>query len=464
MTSTEQLLKGLPAVWPRNVAPDIHKMLQDGRKVVILDDDPTGTQTVADVPVLTIWTPERLGQELLSDAPGFFILTNSRSLGGADAAQLTRSVAKSLEAASRKTNRKFSVISRSDSTLRGHYSAETDALSEVLGPFDAVLVIPAFFPGGRLTLGGIHYAVDEGVAVPVAETPFARDASFGFGSSDLHAWVEEKTGGRVPAREVVGLPLDAIRRDGPEGVCNLLRTVRRGVVAVDAVTAGDLEVVACGALMAEHAGSALLYRTAASFVNARLGTPEPPLLDSTALGVGKGAGLTVVGSYVLKTTEQLHHLLATGVQGVELSVSALLEASTRKAEVNRAAEAVNRHMADGVSPVVYSSRELVIGDSVNEHLDINRRVSEGLVEVVRRLERVPSFLVAKGGITSSDLAIKALGVERAVIAGQVIAGVPVWRLDDSSRFPSLPFVVFPGNVGTEHDLTNVVKTFVEASL
>nr|GEX57316.1 ketose-bisphosphate aldolase, class-II [Tanacetum cinerariifolium] len=64
---------------------------------------------------------------------------------------------------------------------------------------------------------------------------------------------------------------------------------------------------------------------------------------------------------------------------------------------------------------------------------------------------------SQGGITSSDIATKALEAKRAKIVGQALAGVPLWQLGPESRHPGVPYIVFPGNVGDSNALAKVVK-------
>ncbi len=219
-TAVDELLAGLPPEWPdAGLRERVRALLaRSGEVVVSLDDDPTGVQTVHDIFALTAWEPAMLRREFAEPRPLFAILTNSRA-GGADAAaSLAREIAGGLAAASRETGRPFTIISRSDSTLRGHFPAETDALAAALGPPDATLLIPAFFEGGRITVDGVHLVREEDRFVPAALTEFARDRAFGYRHSDLRRWVEEKTGGRVRAADVASLPLALIRREGPRGV------------------------------------------------------------------------------------------------------------------------------------------------------------------------------------------------------------------------------------------------------
>ena len=110
--------------------------------------------------------------------------------------------------------------------------------------------------------------------------------------------------------------------------------------------------------------------------------------------------------------------------------------------------------------VLATSRELVTSGDAAASLDIGNRVSAALVEIVRRLEVRPRYLIAKGGITSSDLATKGLGVKRALVRGQLLPGVPVWELGPETRFPGLPYIVFPGNVGGPSALTDAVQGLI----
>ena len=284
----------LPPVWPEDVRPAIRQQLAAApSKLVVLDDDPTGTQTVYDVPVVTQWDELTLVTEFANELPCFYVLTNSRSLPPAAARQLNLELATNLRRAAERTGRTFTLVSRSDSTLRGHYPVETDALAEIAGPYDATLIFPYFEAGGRITVGNVHFVASDGRLTPAASTPFASDAAFGYRHSDLREWVEEKTGGRILAAAVESIPLEAVRREGPYGVARRLLALPRGAVCiVNAVVSRDAEVLALATLLAERAGQRLLYRTAASFVAARLALTSRPLLSTADLVLrGSGGGL-----------------------------------------------------------------------------------------------------------------------------------------------------------------------------
>lgn len=433
--------------------------MRDAPKVVVLDDDPTGTQTVSGVPVLTAWDTDTLAAELGSGLPGFFVLTNTRALLEEKARALNAEIGTNLVAARERTDRSFVVISRSDSTLRGHFPAEVEALATSIGLAKApVLLCPYFEAGGRITRGDIHYVRDGAHLVPVGETEFARDATFGFSFSDLKQWVEEKTGGRFPASEVNTISLEEIRTGGVETVTQRLEGLLPGSVCIlNCERPGDLDILVAAALRAEEEGCAFMYRSAAQFAAARMGITPRPLLSSADLSLPPPpcpGTLVVVGSYVEKSTLQLEALLAGGeVMPVEISIAALLSSHGREAEIDRVARASDAVLATGRDVAVYTSREHVFAGD----LTTGNRISQALVSVVRQITTRPRCLIAKGGITSSDIATKALGVRRAMVLGQIGPGVPVWRMEQESRWPGALYVVFPGNVGTVETLADICR-------
>lgn len=455
-----ELFAGLPPEWPMDVLPEIQSAIRaSGRKIVVLDDDPTGTQTVYDVPVLTDWTIDALCAEFAVDAALMYVLTNSRSLPLAQAQSLNAEIGHNLVAAGQKLNRSFFVISRSDSTLRGHYPGEVDALATALGGgYDAILLIPAFFPGGRYTVADIHYVAEGEWLIPVAETEFARDSAFGYQVSNLREWVQEKTGGRIPANRVVSLSLQTIRQGGPDAVTHELRLLAQGSVSVvNAATDRDMSVVALGAIQAEIAGKRLLYRTAATFVATYAGLkPRSPLTPEELDLRGLAGGLIVMGSYVPKSSSQLAHLLKQpDLTGIEMDVEELIADDERRLREAAHASRLADEALPGGDVVLFTSRRLVSAVNAEESLAIGRRVSQGVVDIVRNLTIRPRYLLAKGGITSSDIATQALGVKRAVVLGQILPGVPVWRLGPESRWPGLIYIVFPGNVGRPDTLVTI---------
>ncbi|WP_108250178.1 four-carbon acid sugar kinase family protein [Planctomonas deserti] len=479
MIDESELLAGFPAEVPVDPAEVAASVSASGRVLVVLDDDPTGTQSVADLPVLTRWEPEDFRWALTHRidgraAPAIYVLTNTRSLDPAETAERNRQVVRSALAAAGETGTELGFVSRSDSTLRGHFPLEPDVLAdtvrEVTGErTDGVVIVPAFPDAGRVTIGGVHYMREAGGLVPVAETEFARDATFGFRSSALAEYVEEKSAGRFPAGSVIVLDL-AIIRGGAAGIADAVSSAADSTpVVADAVTENDLRALALGLAEAERRGKRLLYRVGPPFVRARIGQEERAPLTAADAYAGTdpapGGGLIVVGSHVGLTTRQLGVLVAEhrGARVVELDVERLLDADadagSGSAHVATTVQTVVDALADG-DVVLHTSRLLVKTEDPAESLRIARTVSAAVVDVVRRTlaARPPRFVIAKGGITSSDVAAHGLEIRHGVVRGPMLPGiVSLWQpVDGPAR--GIPYIVFAGNVGDDRSLLDVVRT------
>lgn len=461
-----QLLAGLPpAPSEEALLPRIQQQVAaSGRKLVVIDDDPTGVQTVYDVRLLLDWDATALRAAFTDHAPLFFVLTNSRSQPEARAVAVHQQIAGLLREVADDSH--FVVASRSDSTLRGHYPAEVDALSAALGPIDGHLIVPAFLDGGRVTINNTHYVATPNATadtlMPADQTPFAKDHAFGYSTAYLPAWVEERSGGRWRVADVATLDLELIRAGGPDAVAERLSHAEGGQpIVVNAASYGDLAVVVLGVLRAEAAGKRFIYRTAADFVRLRSGLPRRPLLTAAEILGGTHAvgGLVVVGSYVPGSSAQLEQLLALpGLAAVELPVARLLHGDAHAISHAVGAE-LEAKLRQGQTAVLYTSRTLITGATAAESLQIGQLVSQALMDALRQISTRPRFIIAKGGITSHDVAQRALGAQQARAIGQLLPGVPVWRLEQGPnlRFPDVPYIVFPGNVGGPESLAEAVR-------
>ena len=309
--------------------------------------------------------------------------------------------------------------------------------------------------------------------IKVAETEYARDATFGYTSSDLTDWVAEVTHGRIPPETVRRLSLERLRRGAP-AVASMLAEVRAGtVVSIDAETDEDLRTVAVGVLMAEAEGRRFVYRCGPSFVRARLGqsaadpVDDESLVDVMANAAGRGwngNGLVVVGSHVPTTSKQLHALQAQGVfDSVEFDIAALMSAADPGPVIERASTRVLARLE--TRPVVlHTSRSFIAADDSVDSLSVARRVSMALAEVVRSVlaQSSPSYIVAKGGITSSDVAVRGLQITRATVSSTLLPGIVSLWIVEHGPSAGLPYVVFAGNVGDKTSLVHVVDRLESA--
>ena len=428
--------------------------------LIVLDDDPTGTQSVAGLPVLTRWTPDDLAWAFEQNAPAIYVMTNSRSLAPADAQAINEEVAHAALAAA--GDRKLTFVSRSDSTLRGHFPLEPDTLADVSGAtIDGYLIVPAFGDAGRITVGGIHYAgnATDGF-VPTAETEFAQDATFGYAHSKLSEWVEEKTGGAKKASDVIVIDLNDLR--GGTAHEKLEQAHDRQAIAVDIVTEDDLRLLAVALKKAEDAGKKFIYRVGPPFVRAVIGQDIPAVVTADKLaeaGVTDDhvqGGLIVVGSHVPTTTRQLDALIRADQAVVkELNVRTVLD--NPEGYTNQLAAEISEALKSG-NVILHTSRELVTGKDKDDSLRIARTVSEALVGTVNKVVHTvtPKFVIAKGGITSSDTASKGLEMTRATVVGPMQPGIiSLWKAEDGPA-AGIPYIVFAGNVGNDESLVDVV--------
>jgi uncharacterized protein YgbK (DUF1537 family) len=456
---------GLPPIWPTSLRANIRRAATD-RTLVVLDDDPTGTQTVRDVPVLMDPSGDDLIRLFEARTPVAFILTNSRSLPAKQAVDLAATLGRRVAHAARRTGRSISVVSRSDSTLRGHFPAEVEPLLDALGWSDApILLMPYLGDAGRVTIDDTHFVIRAGSAVPVAETDYAQDPAFPYAESNLRRWVAARPG--TAGRPIASLSLGLIRGGGPAAVEEALRALEpRTVCIANAADDRDAEVVAAATLALERSGSPILARTAAGFVRARAGQARSADLQPVELPLGEGAGLIVVGSHVPATTRQLQRLLADPpleVELVDIPAAQAADAAAGSRIRRRAAQRIAALLRTGITPVVATSRER-LEPGPDDPLGIAQaaRISATLMGAIRSLPLRPGWILSKGGITSSDVATVALGTRSAFVLGQLLPGVPVWRLD-GGRYPGLVLAVFPGNVGDDGALRAAVAGLARAS-
>jgi uncharacterized protein YgbK (DUF1537 family) len=430
-------------------------------KIVVLDDDPTGSQTVHSCLLLTRWDVDSLKQGLLDEAPLFFVLTNTRGMSATEAASLTREVCVNLRAALEQLEDTGITInpllvSRSDSTLRGHYPVETDVIAEELGPFDAHFIVPAFFEGGRKTIDSTHYLMIDDKPVPVHETEFARDSVFSYSHSYLPDYVEEKTGGRIKASQVERFDLQDVRGDS---LSRLQALKDNHCCVVDGETQDDLNHFCSQLMQAAQQGKRFLFRSAASLLTALAQLPPQPVAaEKMREYVRDGrAGAVIVGSHVKKTTQQLSPLLqADGIQGIEIDVEKI--STQRDRLLNNITANIGDCHLNNITPVIYTSRTEIQFDDQQSRLAFGEQVSAFLMDVVRNLPETTGFLISKGGITSNDVLSDGLALRTSRVVGQILAGCSVVRCpQDHPRYPNMPVVIFPGNVGDEQALVTVYQ-------
>jgi uncharacterized protein YgbK (DUF1537 family) len=453
-------------------------------KIVVFDDDPTGSQTLHSCPLLLRWDGASLRAGLAHPSPFLFLLANTRALDPAAAAARVRQICRALKpalAAARAEGLigRWLLVSRGDSTLRSHFPLEAEVIAaEMGGPhgFDAALLVPAFLPGGRTTRGGVHRLHGQ----PVHTTAFARDRLLGYRHSYLPAWVEEKSGGRIPAAAVERLSLaeldaaaaDLESADAPAGagwdaLCRRLAALEGGRwLAVDAERPRQL--AALGAAVRELTAAAaavrwgrprrFLFQSAASLLNALAPIGEQPLDPPALAGLRRRdaggvplPGVVLVGSHVPLATAQLEALLsAPGCGGIELAVAKVARVLEGPAprelldSLERAwLERLAAELAAGRTPVLFTSRQELLCRSAGERRRLGLELAALMARLAAALAPRLGYLISKGGITSHTLLADGLGAAWVELRGQLLPGLSLVQVPATG----LPVLTFPGNLG-----------------
>lgn len=437
-------------------------------KIVVLDDDPTGVQTVHDVSVYTDWSLESIRSGFAEENKLFYILTNSRGMTRDETRAAHREIGERIAKVAHETATPYFIMSRSDSTLRGHYPLEPELLREAMEAdrftVDGEVMCPFFKEGGRFTIDDVHYVQQGDQLVPAAETEFARDKTFGYTHSSIPEYIEEKTEGRYPASSVTCISLDDLRACKYDAIeQQLLGVSGFNKVCVNAIDYCDIKVFAVALYRAMAQGKTFMFRTAAGLVKVLGGVSDIPLLtrEDMVTTETQNGGVVVVGSHTQKTTAQLEELLKLDCTvPVAFNSDLVLQGDDAfYAEVDRCVALEDDIIRSGKVAVCFTSRTLleVPNDTKESALLRSVKISDGVQRLVGQLSETPAFVIAKGGITSSDVGTKALGVKRANVLGQIQPGIPVWQTGAESRFPATPYVIFPGNTGDETTLRRAVE-------
>lgn len=468
-----QILQSFKPADEQAVDNELKKALKTlNRKIVVLDDDPTGVQTVHHISVYTDWSMDSLRKGFGEENSMFFILTNSRGLTVPETTEVHQEIARRVLAVSEETGKDFILISRSDSTLRGHYPLETRLLKETVEAgssrkIDGEIIFPFFKEGGRFTINNVHYVQEGAELVPAGETEFAKDKSFGYQSSHMGAWCEEKSGGEYKAEDVIFITLEDLRNLDYKKITDQLCAAQNfSKIVVNAIDYVDAKIFAIAFAQAVAQGKNYIFRSAAAITKVLGGVPDKPLLthDELILTENKNGGIIVVGSHVNKTTQQLENLKTSSadIEFIEFNQHRVREAGGLADEVKRVVTLVEENIKAGKTAAVYTRRERfdLDTDDKDEQLRISVQISDAVTSIIANLSVRPNFIVAKGGITSSDIGTRGLKVQKATVMGQIKPGIPVWMTGDESKFPGLPYVIFPGNVGTEATLREAVEVLM----
>ncbi|MBP2627757.1 MAG: hypothetical protein H6Q68_2468 [Firmicutes bacterium] len=463
------IFRSYPMVDEKYVQTLLEQAAQNDRhKIIVLDDDPTGVQTVHNISVYTDWSYESISRGFKEKNKVFYILTNSRGFTEEKTIKAHREIGKMIAQVAKEQQQEYMIVSRGDSTLRGHYPLETMILKEQLERcsgqrVDGEIICPYFREGGRFTIDNIHYVQYGDLLVPAGETEFAQDKTFGYQSSDLTEYIEEKSKGLYKKEQVLTISLEDLRALKIDEIAKrLINVTNFGKVVVNAIDAYDVKVFCVALYRAISQGKYFLFRTAAGFVKELSAIADKSLLTRQEMitsSIGTG-GIVIVGSHTQKTTSQVEQLKTLeGIRFIEFNSDLVLEENLFREEIASVVKLEEDLLSHGITVVIYTKRKLLTleNDSKEDALERSIKISDAVQSLVGRLNVTPAFVIAKGGITSSDIGTRALKVKRANVLGQIRPGIPVWQTGEESKFPHIPYVIFPGNVGEQNTLKEVVE-------
>ncbi len=442
------------------------------KKIIVFDDDPTGVQTVHDISVYTDWSEESIYSGFNEENRLFYILTNSRGFTVEQTTKCHTEIIERVNKISQETGKEYMIISRGDSTLRGHYPLETELLRkgfEADGKkhIDGEIICPFFKEGGRFTIDNVHYVKTGDELVPAGQTEFAKDKTFGYASSNLCEYIEEKTQGKYKAQDVTIISLDELRSVKIDEITEkLLKVNNFGKIVVNAIDYCDLKVFAIALYKAMKQGKNYMFRVAAAIVKVVGGISDKPLLTRKDMVIKEtsNGGIVVVGSHTQKTTSQVEELKKLkDLIFIEFNSDLVLDEKAFEKEITDTLAKEKKFIGEGKTVVVYTKRKLLVveNDTKEEALIRSVKISDAVQSLVGKLNITPAFVIAKGGITSSDVGTKALHVKRANVLGQIRPGIPVWQTGEESRFPMTPYIIFPGNVGEITTLREAVEILLD---
>ncbi len=472
MSLNAQVLNSYPKVEEAYVDRLLEaEIARNDKKIVVLDDDPTGVQTVHDISVYTNWEKDSIRQGFQEKNNLFYILTNSRGFTQEQTIKAHCEISTIVDEVAKEAGRDYIFISRSDSTLRGHYPLETEILKEnyeknTNSRIDGEILCPFFKEGGRFTIDNVHYVKYGEDLIPANETEFAKDKTFGYLAASMPEYIEEKTKGRYKASEVICISLNDLRTMEFEKIEALLMKAENfHKIIVNAIDYVDVKVFCVALYRAMAKGKTFMFRTAAAIVKVMGGITDQPILkrNQMILKETENGGIIVVGSHTDKTTKQVEELKKISeIEFIELNAGLVTDHAAFEAEVNRCLEREEACIKAGKTVCCYTTRALITADTGNkeDELRLSVKISDAVQSLVGRLKITPAFVIAKGGITSSDVGTKALEVRRANVLGQIKPGIPVWQTGEESRFPQTPYVIFPGNVGEIETLREAVEVLL----
>jgi len=443
-------------------------------KIIIIDDDPTGSQTVHGCTLILKWDYDTLLKSLQGSSNLLFILANTRSLSEQDLKIRLKEICSSLKDVMNNSlfmEEEFVVISRGDSTLRGHNFIEPFIINELLGPFDATFYIPAFLEGNRTTVNGNHL-VDN---IPINETIFSKDKIFGFNTCNVKELIYEQSNYQLDLNHIENIfikDFEVLETNQSNKLYSYIEQLQNNKkVIVDIIDYSQLDKFS-RVIKSLLNKKKFLFRSAASFISS-LSNVKRNKKDNIYFSQLRRKnnndkimkGLLVVGSYVELSTLQLNKVLEISVcKPIEINVLKLydffkLEDNLRQINSLKKliSNAIRQNLSQEFIPVLYTSREIVsLGDN-NDLIQFQLFLSAFISEIVSVIKNEIGYLISKGGITTNSIISEGLEAESVYLEGQILPGISLVTFNLLEQKGKLPIVTFPGNIGNQMSLVKALE-------
>jgi len=443
-------------------------------KIIIIDDDPTGSQTVNGCNLIFRWDYETLLKGLKGSSNLLFILANTRSLPEKDVKIRLEEICFSLKEIMNNSlfaEEEFVVISRGDSTLRGHNFIEPFIINELLGPFDATFYIPAFIEGKRTTLNGNHF-VDN---IPIHKTIFSKDKIFGFNTSNVKELIYEQSNHKLDFNHIENINIkdfDVLETNHPNTLYMYIENLKNNKkVIVDIMDYYQLDK------FSEIVKSLLkkkkfLFRSAASFISSLSNIKQNQKNQVYFSQLRRKdnhdktmKGLIVVGSYIELTTLQLNKVLEISLcKPIEINVLklyAFYKLEDNLKQINSLKKylinSIRQNLSQDFIPVLYTSREIITPRDNNDLIQFQLFLSAFISEIVSAIKNEIGYLISKGGITTNTIISDGLGADSVYLEGQILPGISLVTFNLFKQKGKLPIVTFPGNIGNDMSLVKVLE-------
>ena len=442
-------------------------------KIIIIDDDPTGSQTVNGCNLLLKWDYETLLKGLKDSSNLLFILANTRSLSKEDVKIRLKEICSALREIMNNSSfaeEDFVLISRGDSTLRGHNFVEPDIINELLGPFDATFYIPAFIEGNRTTVNGNHF-VDN---IPIHKTIFSKDKIFGFNTSNVKELIYEQSNYQLDFNNIENIfikDFEALETNQPSKLFMQIEKLKNNKkVIVDIMDYSQLDKFS-SIVRSLLKKKKFLFRSAASFISSLSNvkrTQKDHIYFSQLRRKNNSdkamKGLIVVGSYVELTTLQLNKVLEISLcKPIEINVFKLYEFfkigdnlnlnSLKKLILN----SIRQNLIRESIPVLYTSREIISPTDKNDLIQFQLFLSAFIAEIVSAIKNEIGYLISKGGITTNTIISEGLEADSVYLEGQILPGISLVTFNLLKQKGKLPIVTFPGNMGNQMSLVQALE-------